>query len=685
MSTFDTSLSTLSLFIGLALSGPAMANDNDTKEQYKPAFFAEYTPQTALDMIERLPGFVLVEADGNIRGFAQGAGNVLIDGARPTTKSGGIREALSRIPASQVAHIVMLRGATSSAEATGQSVVANVVRIRKAAAKRWQLAMEVSDEGDVSPSGEIALAQQFGEWTTAIRLDGQKQRSPRDATTETYSPDDTLTRSQTETRPHVLSEAFFSGDAKRQFQGHQLNVNARLGWSQFSPDTTRLSYQQRQPDNSPDSRFVNNRISQYYTGELGIDWIHNLDNNWQWRLLNLNNTQNWFVDADSTVEAPLDSFSSGTRLRFDEHKTENILRTTLSNKSSQGGKLSRQEYGLEVAYSNLESWLKLWALDSQDATINLNRGTYSKAVEQRTEGFANLTWQVYGLTIETGLAAEHSKLTVSGNSSDEQSLFFIKPSLAVIHDASETTQYRFNLRRSVGQLDFSDFAASADLDTNREFSGNPKLKPDTKIKAAFAVDYRFLEKGALSGEIYHEWRSDVLEQVILPSGDQGLGNAGDATVQGVKLSASLPLEAWIPESLLSLKADFAESDFDDVITGETRELTKLSSPSINVDFRQDLTEHKLSWGFGYQSFYESEDYYANEYNFFRTEGRWTAFIESYAFSDYKVRLWARNIGNEDQRWLRRVYQGDRSGPLEQREETRRNRGPFVSLTISRAF
>jgi hypothetical protein len=51
---------------------------------YPAAFFNAYAPNTALDMINRLPGFQFDRGAGNdVRGLAGSAGNVLIDGAAP--------------------------------------------------------------------------------------------------------------------------------------------------------------------------------------------------------------------------------------------------------------------------------------------------------------------------------------------------------------------------------------------------------------------------------------------------------------------------------------------------------------------------------------------------------------------------------------------------------------------------
>src|SRR5689334_6516997 len=53
---------------------------------YPTSFFAAARPNTAYDMVLRLPGFSF-EGGSSVRGFSGSAGNVLIDGERPLTKT----------------------------------------------------------------------------------------------------------------------------------------------------------------------------------------------------------------------------------------------------------------------------------------------------------------------------------------------------------------------------------------------------------------------------------------------------------------------------------------------------------------------------------------------------------------------------------------------------------------------
>ena len=61
---------------------------------YEAAFFAQYAPRTAYDIVQHVPGFQLdlgstqsVNGSVDVRGFAGTAGNVVINGSRPSTKS----------------------------------------------------------------------------------------------------------------------------------------------------------------------------------------------------------------------------------------------------------------------------------------------------------------------------------------------------------------------------------------------------------------------------------------------------------------------------------------------------------------------------------------------------------------------------------------------------------------------
>src|SRR5579862_8996613 len=81
------------LLLLTAVHAYAAEEPPSTVLNYPASYFADARPNTAYDMISRLPGFVF--DDGNtLRGFGGTAGNVLIDGQRPTSKTDDLQSVL---------------------------------------------------------------------------------------------------------------------------------------------------------------------------------------------------------------------------------------------------------------------------------------------------------------------------------------------------------------------------------------------------------------------------------------------------------------------------------------------------------------------------------------------------------------------------------------------------------------
>src|SRR3954470_13070372 len=100
---------------------------------YDANFFAQYGPRTALDIVQRIPGFTLdlgnnqASTGVDVRGFAGTAGNVVFNGARPSSKSETLQAVLARIPASRVKSVQVGAGELYGADYSGKSQVANLI------------------------------------------------------------------------------------------------------------------------------------------------------------------------------------------------------------------------------------------------------------------------------------------------------------------------------------------------------------------------------------------------------------------------------------------------------------------------------------------------------------------------------------------------------------------------------
>lgn len=664
-------------FASASFIGEARAQN--AAEVYPRSYFEPFNPQTARDMVDRIPGFSF-DPGGEVRGFSGAGGNVLIDGARPTTKSGGIEEALTRIPARDVDRIEVIRGAAGAGEAQGQSVVANVIRAGNKRSASWKLEIERNSEGVVYPRAEGALTARIGDWSTSTKLTGFWEQFDLVGRRDRLDPSGNIVRAQAEDRPSAFTQGFASTEASRPLAGGKLTLNARTGYSGFFSVTDRALFDAREPDLSPDGRTYIDLDSIEWTGEASAGWTRTFENDWTFKALTLATVKP--LDEVSTVRSERPVGAVATRSVFTNKQTpiEAIARLTVARG---GDRALRPEFGGEIAYNRLTSQFTLTNFDASGIATPIILPAADVLVEElRGEAFANAIWKASPrVTFETGLAVEASRISVSGDATSEQTFFFAKPFANVLYQLSDETQLRFSARRSVGQLDFTDFAASAEADLDREFGGNPELGPDQTTRLSAAIDWRRDAIGALNVEVFHEWRSDVLEQLVLPSGAFGVANAGSGRLYGVAISSSLKLQPVIPGGLLEVRATVRGSIFDDPITGGSRALNDVGSPNVTVNFRQDLVKSRLSWGAKFIAPETTRSFFADETSVFRSGSELSLFVESTRWLGVKSRLTLRGVGGRDFDNDRVFFSPDRSGAVTGLENAPRVRGMFINLTV----
>jgi len=64
--------------------------------------------------------------------------------------------------------------------------------------------------------------------------------------------------------------------------------------------------------------------------------------------------------------------------------------------------------------------------------------------------------------------------------------------------------------------------------------------------------------------------------------------------------------------LLELETEFLESTSKDPITLQNRAVSSIDLLNIFVQFRQDLTDHRLAWGITYRAPTKGPFFFANE-------------------------------------------------------------------------
>jgi hypothetical protein len=645
---------------------------------YQASFFEQYRPQNALEMVQRLPGFNFDKGQNN-RGFGGNAGNVLVDGLRPTSKSGGLSGALSRIPAAQVERIEILRGGVAAGEAAGQSVVANVIKKSNVTSGTWAAKLRSAPDGNILPNIEAAIATKLGQWDTAFDFDAGGKPGYREATIEDRDQGAQLESGTKEVFKNTGRWFFSNGQGSKEYQSGTLTLNGRLGADKHDAKANRQIFDQRLPDRTAaDEHLIIDETRQSKMAELGLDWLDKGEQ-WKMHLIGLGLVRD--VDYKNQVDYQDFSEPEAFKGNFEQSslKSELIARATFGY---QGNNQFKPEYGFELAQNNLSSD-SLYRENGENIELN---GANVEVQELRSEVFATFVYpQSHALTIEGGLTGEFSEIKVTGEAANRATFSFLKPRLSSTYKLNEQSQIVITAERSVGQLNFGDFAASNQAQDGNIVSGNPNLAPDKKDQLSTTYDLSFSEKGSLTVKLFHEWRQDILEQIILPSGGYGRGNAGDARFWGVVTDINLPLDFVMENGLLEIAHRYRDSDFQDPIIQKNRSISSYTPLYLGVKLRQDLIDDQWAWGVQYESNSIEEHYRVDERITFEGNDRLHAFIETTRFFGLKMQLEVRQMSTGEFTRSRFLYDGSRGDELLGSEISRRTREPEYKLSVWGTF
>jgi hypothetical protein len=255
------------------------------------------------------------------------------------------------------------------------------------------------------------------------------------------------------------------------------------------------------------------------------------------------------------------------------------------------------ETGGEVAYNMLETDQ---AFSVGGTPVPLPSASVT-VEELRGEAFGKGTWRIRDdLTLEGGLRLEASTISQSGDADQEKSFFFAKPRLQATWTPMPNNQVRFRFEREVGQLDFGDFAASADLDEDNVLGGNADLEPEQRWISEITYERRFWTDGIVSIGYRHDEIVDAIDVLPLDMGLSAVGNIGDGTLDQLAVNILVPMDRFgFSGGKLGFRNTWNHTEVTDPTTGETREISGVRPSQPVFTIQQDIPSWKLQWGGAY--------------------------------------------------------------------------------------
>lgn len=550
---------------------------------FTPDFFAAQRPNTALDMVNRVPGFSIDNGSG-ARGFEGAVGNVLINNNRPASKNDSGSNVLGRTLANQVERIELIRGGAPGIDMQGYSVVVNV--ILKTTDSRQSIltwnAMLFEGGHDIY-GGSYQFTQNKGDRSWGVTLSdgmGSSDSNGVGRSIRRNAAGDVIRDERFENDGWGGGQSI-RGNYTGPVFGGKLEGTARYGLNDYQ-NWTELS--------SPTSLRRSDYAEDGDSGELGLTWTRTLNPRWtlETRLIHEFSSFDSVSGSNETLNgttAPEQQFKSNG------DSSESILRALVRHERSPALTI---EAGAELAYNMLDV---NQAFTIGGVGVPLPSASV-KVEETRGEAFSKATWRINPkLTLEGGVRLEASTISQSGDADQEKSFFFAKPRLLATWTPMADNQLRFRFERELGQLDFGDFAASAELSDGTVFGGNVDLEPEQRWISELSYERRFWGEGVVSIGYRHDRIIDVIDRLPLPGGLSATGNIGDGTLDQLSLNVVVPLDkVGISGARFTFRNDWNKTSVTDPTTGEDRRISGVRPSQANVGFQQDITSWKTQWG-----------------------------------------------------------------------------------------
>ena len=652
-------------------------------QRYAQVDFARFAPRTALDMVEKIPGFLIVTGtNGGNRGLGAATENVLINGERIANKSTDARSALQRIAAAQVAYVDIVDGASLNVPGlTGQ--VANVVLIAGAGGGGFKTTLRWQPEWrsrlpDNWLNGEVSTTGTIGGLGLTLSLKNEANRQghwgPERVFDGTGAP--LFTRNEFGRyygdRPRLsaaLSRTTANGNKWNFNLGGQLiDIRERVDSVSVRPTSGAVSEAFVFEENEHNYDIGGDYEFGLGTGRLKLIGLHRFEHS--------PTVSTFIVDRDIGGR-------SGERFTQAADESESILRSEYSWRTAGG---TDWQVALEGAYNTLDVDAEFATLQPDGSFVPVIFGGETTKVEEK-RGEASATWGralASNLTAQINLGAEYSELTSSGPGGLTRRFVRPKGKLALAWKVGAKTTINWFLQRRVDQLNFFDFASSVDVANGQGNGGNSLLVPPVVNRSELELVQDMGGWGNASVAFAYAYAQDLVDQIPLSPTTEGRGNLPPAHLYRVSSKATLLLDrlGW-KGARINGDLTWRRNRVRDPLTGMWRDQSFGQEYVVDLSLRHDIPGTKLAWGSGYFDERFSPGLRLDAIDKEHTVGPFvTAFVEHKDVAGFTVKLSYRNLANMKDAVDRTVFVDRRGGPIAFSESRRREFGQYFQLTVT---
>jgi hypothetical protein len=658
---------------------------------YDAAFFAQYAPRTALDIAQRVPGFNLDLGNEDVRGFAAAAGNVVINGARPSSKAESLQTTLSRIPASRVSKVENGPGDLYGADYSSKSQVLNIILSAEGGLDgNVTGSVRRLYDGTLVPNGSASVLLRKGPSSINVAAGFGNNFNAEEGTDRVtdFATGELLEFRRKHNTYHDFNPYLSASWALERASDKAIRVNARWSPAQFD------LLQRNRVTPTGGTPHDDNLIQDYDNPvfELGGDVTRPLAGG-AIKLVGLatrrkRNNFDAYIGRDALL--PRGVQVGGFEQSQIARRNETLGRLTWTRADIAGFSV---EAGGEAVLNTLDNSTRLFTLGQNGTRTPVQLPVANVRVkETRGEGFVNLGRQLNpALRVDGGVRYEFSHLTVTGDASADRKLMFWKPSLTLDWKPGGGWHTKASIERTVAHLSFYDFVTAAELSTNRVNAGNENLQPQRAWEFRVSADRPLFKSGLIKFDLGYDLVSKLQDRILIfdpVSGDyfDAPGNLGTGRHAFAQLTVDAPLDQLWKGLRVRVNGTVRRTRVTDPISGRKRNFSDFFPDwEWGIDVRRDAGA--FSYGFTLQdrdrfTFFRTTEFDSN----FNGGPFGTAFIEYRPSARTSITLDVDNALNTTGNRNRLLFYPNRAVPTFVANEFReRNRHVNVGLTLKQTF